>query len=266
MIIDFHTHIFPDAIAEKSIAALSKRAQLLAATNGTLQGLLDSMERDGVDISVIQPVVTKPSQFHTVNTFAASLNKQYADKLISFGGIHPECEDYKKELDFIKELGLPGIKLHPDYQRVMFDDEKYLRIVEYADYLDLIILTHAGIDIGLPDPVHCTPDRIRHVIDILHPKKLVAAHYGGWRQWDMVYDLLAGQDIYLDLSFSLQYMEEETFHKILEKHGHKKILFATDSPWAGQKEQVDLFLALGLPADVQADILYKNAKKLLNME
>ena len=116
MVIDFHTHIFPDKIAAKSIAHLEEASGIMAATDGTLQGLLNSMEKNNVDLSVILPVVTKPSQFETVNQFAAEVNRKYNGKLISFGGIHPDSEDYKAELDKIKELGLIGIMLHPDYQ------------------------------------------------------------------------------------------------------------------------------------------------------
>ena len=120
----------------------------------------------GIDLSVIVPVATKPSQFESVNRFAKEINDAYKGKtLLSFGGIHPDSENYKKELDTIKELGIPGIKIHPDYQGVMIDDSRFMNIIEYADSLGLIIITHAGIDIGLPEPVHCAPDKMRKVYD-----------------------------------------------------------------------------------------------------
>lgn len=265
MIIDFHTHIFPDKIAESTIRSLEERAGLTASTNGTLSGLLASMETAGVDMSVILPVVTKPSQFETVNTFAASVNEQYEGKLLSFGGIHPDTEDYKKELDRIKELGLKGIKLHPDYQGVMIDDIRYMNIIEYADALGLIIITHAGIDIGLPDPVHCPPDKMRKVIDTLHPKKMVVAHYGGWNQWEEVYEYLAGENLYLDTAFTFDYIKEDMFYKILEKHGSDKVLFATDCPWGYQKKDVESLKKMNLTDEVKNEILYKNAMNLLKI-
>ncbi len=265
MIIDFHTHIFPDKIAARTIEALEAKAGLTASTDGTLNGLLTSMEVAGVDMSVILPVVTKPSQFETVNTFAASVNEKYQGKLLSFGGIHPDTEDYKKELDRIKELGLKGIKIHPDYQSVMIDDVRYMNIIEYADSLDLIILTHAGIDIGLPDPVHCPPDKMRKVIDKLHPQKMVVAHYGGWKQWEEVYEYLTGENLYLDTAFTFDYIEEDIFYKILEKHGTDKVLFATDCPWGYQKKDVESLMNLGLTDEVKEKIFYKNAEKLLEI-
>jgi len=263
MVVDFHTHIFPDKIAARSIEHLENASGITAATNGTLQGLLDSMEKNNVDLSIILPVVTKPSQFESVNHFAAEVNDKYKDKLISFGGIHPDSMDYKGELDRIKELGLPGIKLHPDYQGVMIDDERYMRIIEYADSLGLMIMVHAGIDIGLPNPVHCPPDKAAKVIDTIKPDKMILAHLGGWKQWEDVYQLLAGKNVYFDTSFTFDYIEQDLFLKIVEKHGYEKVLFATDSPWSDAKKAAEIVRNLPMEQNVIEDILSGNAIKLL---
>ena len=265
MVIDFHTHIFPDKIAAKTIEHLAWVGGITAATDGTLSGLLSSMERCGVDLSVILPVATKPSQFESIQSFAKSINEQYPGKLISFGGIHPDCEDYKKELDVIKEMGFKGIKIHPDYQGVMIDDIRFMRIIEYASELGLIILTHAGIDIGLPNPVHCPPKKMRKVLDAIKPEKMVLAHLGGWSQWDEVYEYLAGESIWLDTAFIYDYITREQFLKILEKHGSDKILFATDSPWSDMAKGVDWIRNLALQKQAEEAILCGNAKRLLEI-
>ena len=266
MVIDFHTHIFPDKIAARSIEHLENASGITAATDGTLKGLLDSMERNEVDLSVILPVVTKPSQFESVNLFAAEVNQKYKGKLISFGGIHPDSEDYKAELDRIKDLGLPGIKLHPDYQKVMIDDSRYMNIIEYADSLGLMIIVHAGIDIGLPEPVHCPPDKARKVLESIKPDKLILAHFGGWKQWEEVYERLAGEHVYFDTSFTFDYIDQDTFLKILEKHGYEKVLFATDSPWSDAKKAVEYVRSLPIEQKKVDAVLYKNAQKLLQIK
>lgn len=265
MMIDFHTHIFPDKIAARSIEALSKVSGVKAATDGTLNGLLASMDRSGVDLSVIMPVVTKPSQYESVNTFAAKVNEEYVGRLLSFGGIHPDSEDYKGELNRIKELGLPGIKLHPDYQGVMIDDVRYMNIIEYADALGMIIMVHAGVDIGLPEPVHCPPDKARKVLDTLKPKKLILAHMGGWKQWEEVYEYLAGEQVYLDTAFCFDYMTQDMFLKLCEKHGTDKILFATDSPWSDARKDMEVIKSLPLTDEAKEAIFSGNAKQLLKM-
>lgn len=266
MTVDFHTHIFPEKIAAKTIAQLEDRAHVRAFGDGLESGLVSSMEEAGVDVSVVLPVVTKPEQFHTINRFAAQLNEKYLDKqtrLWSFGGIHPDSPDYKGELRAIKELGLLGVKLHPDYQDTYFDDIRYMRILDYASEIGLVTIVHAGVDIGFPDNVHCTPKRIRKVLDEVEPRNLVLAHYGGFAMWEDVEELLAGSEAYLDTSFIVGGLEKEMFLRILRKHGADRILFATDHPWSGQKETLEYLRSLAIPHEDLDKILGQNAKNLI---
>ena len=274
MIIDFHTHIFPDKIAEKTIKELAAIAGVKSSADGTLKGLLDSMEMSGIETSVIMPVCTKPEQFENINNFAKKINDTYEGKVLSFGGIHPDCENPKEKLKYIKELGIPGIKIHPDYQRVMIDDIRFMRIMEYASELGLIILTHAGIDIGLPEPVHCPPDKMRKVLDAVKPQKMVLAHLGGWKQWEEVYEYLAGENVYLDTAFifgvwdssneNREYIDKKMFLKIVKKHGADKILFATDSPWSNAVNGIEYIRNLTIDEKDKNLILGENAVRLLN--
>ena len=87
---------------------------------------VDILRRGGVDLGVVLPVVTRPGQFDSVNAFAAQLCER--EGLISFGGIHPDDETPEEHIGKICELGLRGIKIHPDYQGVFIDDERYIRI------------------------------------------------------------------------------------------------------------------------------------------
>lgn len=268
MIIDFHTHIFPEKIAARTISKLENIAHVKAFTDGKEESLAASMEEAGVDLSVVLPVVTRPEQFHTVNEFAAQLNEKYAEKkrrLLSFGGIHPDTLNYKKELRVIKDLGLQGIKLHPDYQNMYFDDIKYMRILDYASELGLVSVVHAGVDIGFPDHVRCTVDMIRKVMDEVEPEKLVLAHYGGFGLWEDVERLIAGGNVYLDTAYTFGFIEDEMFLKILKKHGADRILFATDSPWSGQKESLAYLRQLAIDGGDKDKILGENAEKLIHI-
>ena len=246
MVIDFHTHVF-------------------AHTNGCIDGLIASMKKAGVSRSIVLPVVTAPKQFSGINSFAVSINEKYSDCLTSFGGIHPDSEDYKGQLKFLKDEGFVGIKLHPDYQGVMFNDIRYKRIVDYASELDMIIQVHAGVDIGMPDPVHCTPKMALEVLSDTGAKKLVLAHFGGWKLWDEVEEILAGRDVYFDTAFIEGYMDRKQFERIVKAHGSDRVLFATDSPWSGQKETIDWINACDLDDETKEKILYKNAQKLLGI-
>ena len=259
-IIDFHTHIFPDKIADKTISHLAEVCREKPHTNGKKEGLLQSMGEAEISCSVILPVVTNPSQFASICRFAETFQEE---PLISFGGIHPDSTDYKEELRQIKSLGMKGIKLHPDYQNTYFNDIRYKRILSYASELDLIVSVHAGLDPLCPEDIHCTPKMALEVIREVQPTKLVLAHMGGNALYDESETYLMGEDVYLDTSYVLDKMDRQQFVRMVRGHGADRVLFASDSPWAGQKEFVTYFDTLGLTEEEKEKILYKNADKLL---
>ena len=89
MIIDMHTHTFPDHIAAGTLEKLSAASHTRPFTNGTQEGLLRSMEEAGVDLSLVLPVATAPRQVERINDRSAQLN-QSGGKLLSFGCMHPD--------------------------------------------------------------------------------------------------------------------------------------------------------------------------------
>ncbi len=263
MIIDFHTHTFPDKIAEKTIAYLAEKGNVKPFREGTLSSLKESMKRSGVDYSVILPVATVPRQVVSINNLAAELNGK--DGIIYAGAIHPDHEDIDGALDFIKNAGLFGIKLHPDYQGVYFNDPRCIRIMEGAAKRGLYIVTHAGIDVGYPDDVHCTPDMVLEVLEKLKgiiDGKLILAHLGGCDLPDEVLQKLCNKPVYMDTAVVLDRYPEKSV-EIIKKHGADKILFATDSPWADQKAFVELLRSFGFSENENEMMFSKNAEKIL---
>ncbi len=246
MIIDFHTHTFPDPIADAAIDRLSRQANITAYTCGTAAGLLLAERAAGVDRSIILPVATKPEQVHHINDYAAAHNEHaFVTNMFSFGCIHPDYEDWKQELDRLASANMRGVKIHPAYQQTDLDDPKYLRILERAGTLSLIVVTHAGYDIGFPGCACCTPEKARSALRQVGPVKLVLAHMGGWRCWEQVPELLADTSALLDTSFSLgsltprdealpldrQMLSDEAFVSLVRAFGAERILFGSDCPW-----------------------------------
>ncbi|MDY6367433.1 MAG: amidohydrolase family protein [Clostridia bacterium] len=270
MIIDFHTHIFPEKIAEKTVRLLEKNSNGTAYTNGTVDGLIEAMERGCADLCVCLPVLTKPEQFESVTRFAIGVNEKYSvgsKRLISFGGMHPKCEDIYGKMRFLKKNGFKGVKIHPDYQSTFIDDDGYVQILKAAKDLDMIVVTHAGVDdgyIGLP--VKCPPELAKKVIKKVGHNKFVLAHYGGHKQWEQVYDLLAGEDVYIDTAFTLHEIDEELFKKILYKHGEDKVLFATDCPWRDIKDDVKILKSYNLGEKTENKLFFENAADLLGLK
>lgn len=269
MIIDFHTHTFPDKIAQKTIDYLAAKGNIPPFSDGSVAGLFESMSEAEVDIAVNLPVLTNPSQFENVNRFAMGINQAFegqSRRIISFAGIHPACDDIKGKMRWIKDQGFMGVKIHPDYQETYFDDEGYIRIISAAKELDLIVTTHAGVDLGYPDSsVKCTPDRAKKVIKRVGHSKLVLAHMGGSEMSDEVCNLLCGEDVYFDTAFVLRFLSKEMIMRIIEQHGEDKILFASDSPWRSIKSDVEIVKYLELSKETEEKIFCSNAKKLLGI-
>jgi predicted TIM-barrel fold metal-dependent hydrolase len=262
MIIDFHAHCFPDGLAKRAIARLESTAKIKASFDGTIKGLQSSMKEAGIKISVIQSIATKPAQTETINNWSAAVESN--EHIIAFGTIHPDYINWKKEIRRIKDLGLRGIKYHPDYQDFFVDEKRMFPVYEEIFKLGLIVLFHAGVDIGLPGADHCTPRRLSNILKQFPGGRIVAAHMGGFWYWKDVSNYLLGKEIYFDTSYSIKWMGDKLAKKIILDHGYKKILFATDSPWASQKDEVDIFRNLRLGEDIEKAIFAENAIRLLS--
>ena len=282
MIIDIHTHTFPDKIAAATLDKLKHLSHTIPFTDGTAAGLAASMARAGVDRSVVMPVATSPRQVPHVNDASARMNELGAQTgVLSFGCMHPDFDGWKEELARVRDLGLKGIKLHPQYQDTDFDDPRYLRILDRCGELGLVVLTHAGLDIGMPGKDNCAPEMVARVLEQVGPVKLVLAHMGGWRQWDRVEALLPGTGVYLDTSFSLgeitplddghyrpgdlPLLDEAAFLRMVRKFGADRVLFGTDSPWDDQGAALARLRALPLESAELDAILGGNAQELLGI-
>ena len=271
MIIDTHAHIFPDKIASKTISALALSANTKAYLDGTVSALSNSVEESGISLALSLPVVTKPSQFDSINAFALSVNERFnkgESKILSFGGIHPDCEDIEEKFKWLKANGFKGIKLHPEYQGVFIDEEKTLRLLSLAKENSLITVVHAGVDGAYRETeVKCTPKRVKNALKKLNGyENLILAHFGGNELFDEVYEVLAGEKVYFDTAYMLKYISEKDFKKMLEKHSADRILFATDSPWSSQSEDIKILKSFNLKAEDEQKIFSKNALKLLGLE
>ena len=295
MRIDFHTHTFPAQIADRAIAQLEKNSHIRSVLSGELSDLTQSMQTAGIDYSVLLPVVTNPSQQEQINRTGIELNQHFRETgLLSFGGIHPDNDDYDIILRNLAQNGVRGIKIHPVFQRTYFDDIRYLRIIECACENNLIVVTHAGFDIGFPGEDFVTPQHILPVLQQIKPDKLVLAHTGGWDCWEEVEHQIAGLPVWLDTSFSITplrpdpqlfqaeqekgsdtcakqfqkdhpQLDRERFLRIVQTHGADRILFGSDSPWSSQLESLTAHKKIGLSQEALDAILGGNAQKLLNI-
>ena len=264
MIVDFHAHVFPDHLAARALAALlgTGTNPYIPMHDCTIAGLLKNMDNWGIDISVNLPVITKLSQVTGTNEWAASI---CSERLVSFGGLYPNSDDWKKDIDHAVGLGLKGLKLHPEYQDFLIDDDRMFEVYDYALGKGLILLFHAGFDPDFLPPFKSSPRQFARIVKAMRGGIIIAAHLGGHDQWDDVEEYLAGTNIYLDTSMGFEYYPHEQFMRIVKNHGADKILFASDSPWSNAQTELEHIRALPLTDEDKAAILGGNAMRILGI-
>lgn len=263
MLIDFHTHAFPEKIAQKAIEKLScASGGLTPYTNGTFFDLKRLFSQSGVDKAVVLNIATNATQQKNVNDFAASIND--GQNIFAFGSVFPDAPDALGELERIKALGLKGVKLHPDYQQFSVDDEKMKPIYKKIGELGLITVFHAGQDYGFPPPYGATPEKLEKALKWFS-SPVIAAHFGGIGYSKEVFERLCGKDIYFDTSFGYASLPKYYAQKIIDTHGADKILFGTDSPWHTAEMELKLLNTLEISHADWEKITHKNAEKLLGI-
>ena len=262
MIIDFHTHFYPEKIADKALSAIAGIPGMKPCTDGTLNGLKVSMRNAGIDISVGLPLANTAENVHGVNRWAALHNKL---PVVLTGSVHPEIPAPEITIRWIAELGLKGIKVHPEYQNFRFSDRRLDPIWQACIDNDLFVITHAGGDINFPPPFRSNPAELADFHRRFPALKLILAHMGSWGMWDEVDRHLIGLPLYFATAFIAGYLAPDRTADIIRRHGAGKILFGTDSPWRDQAESVHFINSLSLSEEEKAMVFYKNAALLLGL-
>ena len=266
MLIDFHTHAFPDKLAPRAMAALEKPVGTVPFTDGTVSSLLARMKEWHTDRAVICNIATNAKQTENVNTFAIETVRAHGDRLSPLGSLHPGYPEPERELLRLREAGIRGIKIHPDYMGIPLDDPAFDEIFALAADFGFFIVTHAGFDVFSPKLVHASPDRILRRMARSPRTLLIAAHYGGNMMFREVSEKLIGRDLWIDCSLGgFARLNPNLAAEILLRHDPEKILFGSDCPWASSSDTFRYIDALPLPDDRKEKIYWGNARRLLGL-
>jgi predicted TIM-barrel fold metal-dependent hydrolase len=260
VIIDVHTHAFPDKIAERAIEALTKNSgEYKPVIGGRADALLSSMDESGVDVSFIGNIATRPGQADSILSWSKTIA---SERMIPLGSVHPDSEDWEREIDAFAAAGFRGMKFHPQYQGIAADDPKMIPIYQKIASCGMCVLFHAGFDIAFPGDESAAPERFPEIKKAVPSLLMILAHMGGWRAWDRVMDCIAGRDMYIDTSF-IQELSDHQRTAILSRHSEDMILFGSDSPWTSQAESIEYIRRLSISDDRKMKILGGNAATLL---
>lgn len=264
MIVDFHTHVYPESRAKKILPDVSRRAGIPCYSDGTTQGLLASMAEAGVDVSVISHIAVHAARVDSVHQW---LLQQAGPRIIPLATAHPEISVTPAWVRHIKTQGFKGFKLHPDYQKFFADDRRMYPFYEAAQHEGMPVLFHAGLDRGLPPPVHAGPKRLSTVHTDFPGLVMIAAHMGGEDNYEETERYLLGTGVYLDTSFVLREMPLHTLKRFMRRHPIDRILFGSDSPFKAQSVELNFFLNLPfLSMEEKEKITGRNAVSLLGLQ
>ena len=258
---DSHTHIFPAKIADKAVSFLENYYHHQWPGGGSIDDLISAMDAAGVATSLIFSCATKAEQVIPANDFLAKAQADHPGRFYAFGTLHPDFKDIDSELRRITEMGLKGIKIHPDFQKIYIDEPKMLHIYELIG--DRLPVT---IHMGDRRTDFSSPWRLAKVLDDMPFLKVIAAHFGGYSEWDEVQRHLVGRDVWFDTSSTFWELPAEKARHLALTHGTDKILFGSDYPASLPAQAIADVLTMGLSDEDNEKIFYRNAEKLFDLE
>ena len=261
-IIDCHCHIYPEKIAEKAVAGIGKFYDLDMHCDGRLNSLLEQSKSYGITHNLIFSVATTPKQVQSINSFIAESVAQNKEQFTGLGALHPDSQDIEGDIEHLVELGLKGVKLHPDVQGVAIDDKRCIKIYELCQGR-LPVLMHTGDKrYNLSNPANLLP-----ILNDFPNLKVIGAHFGGYSIWDDAMANYKGyKNLYVDTSSSLAFIPIEKAKALVEFYGVERVLFATDFPMWKANGEIETVEKLGLSEEDKRKIYFENACELFGID
>ena len=261
-IIDAHTHIFPEKIASKAVKSVGNFYDMEKMSHeGTSEALLASGEKIGVLKYLVCSTATTKEQVEPINRFIISECEKHAE-FLGLGTMHIEYEDFEKEVKFLKEQGIKGIKIHPDFQRFAINDKRLFGLYELLSAEKMFLLTHSG-DYRYE---FSNPAKVCEVAKQFPKLNIIAAHFGGWSEWDEAEKVLNLENVYFDTSSTIGFGAVDKAYKVFNKMDKSHFFFGTDFPMWDHEKEFNAFMELKISDDFKEDILYNNFKNFYGLE
>ena len=257
-VIDMHTHIFPDKVARKATLATADYFNLPEPPNhyGSVAELVSTLDAAGIDYAMVFSAATTAHQVEHINRYILE-EAESQPKFIPCGTLHAEYENYKEELRWLRDHGVHGIKLHPEFQHFVLDDARLFPMLQEMERTDMFLIAHMG------DPrVNVSgPTRMEPIARTFPKLRCIAAHLGNWGDWDIekIRPLAKLPNIYTDISSSFNYTSDhDALYAILREYDPTHVFFGSDYPiWCPRKE-LERAKRLKLPEEFLEDILFNN--------
>ena len=265
-IIDIHTHTYPEAISAKAVKSLAAFYDFTVDGNGTYAELEARSAAVGVTGFLLFSVATNAHQVEKVNDSIAALaekSREHGFETVGFAGMYQDYPDFEREIDRVEKLGLRGVKIHPDIQRLDLLDKKMYELCEILEGRMPLYL-HMGDN--RPQYRYSEPRKLVKLLERFPRLEVVAAHLGGYMAWDEAEVELAGRpNVWYDTSSSLWAMTPERAVELIHAYGADRVMYGTDYPVKEPDDELSRFMKLELTEKEREDILYNNAKRFLKI-
>ena len=260
-IIEIHAHVFPDAIARKAADSIGSFYGMQANHDGTVGELAARYHEAGICHGCIHSVAVTPQYIPSINRFIAETVEKNPGRFTGYAAIHPAAENIPEIIDEAVNMGLKGVKIHPDMQKFALDDPDTMNMFSRIEGRMPVII-HTG-DRRF---AFSNPKRMKQVLDTFPNLVCVCAHLGGWSEWEDAWRTLAAyENVFVDTSSSLYAMTPEKAREMIRHYSRERVMFGTDYPMWTPKEELERFRQLHLTDDEEERILYRNAAEFLQL-
>lgn len=259
-IIDIHTHVYPDGVAQKATDSIRDFYQIHdGKMDGKVVTLLERSRLAGIQTHVILPVSIRPDRVRHINDFVRQQALEH-DSFIPFGTVHAAMDGVAEETQWLLDTGARGIKLHPDSSRFPIDDLRLFPMYEMIRG-KIPVLLHMGDRFYN----YSHPIRLRRVMELFPGLQVIAAHFGGYSMPETAYELLGDKDCVFDISSSMMFMEPGVPEHFINRYGAERLAYGSDYPLWDPVEEVQRFFRLKLTAAQFEQIAHKTAQRILNL-
>jgi len=282
MVIDFHSHNFPAKLAPRALEVMCGKlaemdalgfGELRPVGDGTIETQLRDMDRAGVDICVNCPVCTRPENFGAILRRAVAVRggsegEAATRRIVQLGSAHPEDPDFAAHIRQLKENGIPGIKLHPNYQGFGLADPRVVPFFTALRDAGLFVLSHTGFDPGYLGVTGVAgPEEIATLLTAVPGLRFVAGHVGGEcgspaHATDV---LLPFENCWIDTAAMFHHDDFPETRRVMRTWPAERMVFGTDYFWRDQAHLIAWVKELRPDPAEQELVFHANAARLLGL-
>lgn len=264
-VVDVHTHIYPDKIAAKAVAAVGKfYCYDEMSGEGTPDDLSNLCASSPITHCIVHSVATTAKSVPSINSFLAEQGRLHPE-FTAFGTMHHDFPDKEAEVERALNLGIRGFKLHPDTQEVNMNDPRLMEFYEIiAGRVPLIV--HTG-DYRYD---YSNPKRLMNIMDTFPDLVVDAAHLGGWSIYDVGFDILhakpfGGERLFVDVSSAFAWIGRRHMRELIRMWGVDRVMFGSDYPMWDPRFELNELMCCDLTDDELEKILHLNAERFAGL-